>query len=68
MLARSAWCSAHRGIIMKPILPKIAEVYRVRAQRTRDLIEHMEAPTTRGNLLRMAEEYEDMARRIDERR
>lgn len=53
---------------MKPTEPEIAEVYRVRAQRTRDLIMHMETASTRANLLRMAEEYEDLARRIDEQR
>jgi hypothetical protein len=53
---------------MKLIEPESAELYRVRAQRTRDLIVHMETVTTRANLLQMAEEYEDMARRIDKKR
>lgn len=52
--------------MMQQIKPTTAEVYRIRAQRTRDLIAHMATAATRANLLRMAEQYEDMARQVEQ--
>jgi hypothetical protein len=57
--------AATEAPIMQQIKPPTAEVYRIRAQRTRDLIPHMETPTTRANLLRMAEQYEHLAQQVE---
>jgi hypothetical protein len=43
------------------------QLWRARAQRTRDLIPFMTNPTTKENMQKMADDYEIAARQMDER-
>lgn len=48
-------------------MQKTAALWRLRAQQTRDLVELMSSPVTRDNLEKVANEYDIVARQIDER-
>jgi hypothetical protein len=51
---------------MKTIKSATAAVWRLRARHNRALIEHMQNPSTRNNLQRLADEYDALAHRADE--